>query len=85
MSKMKDVDPGSGLDDALNELFAAVYKYREYVKRHHRDRLAGVMWIRKGNELIAYSENARYTEQVCRLTWDSRGDSFSVEELRGEA
>ena len=80
---MYDIEPGSGLDQAADKLFAAVYEYREYVKRHHRERLAGVMWIRKAHKLIAFRESGKYTEQVCWLTHDAVGDSFSLSEVKG--
>lgn len=82
---MKEILPGSDLDEAAEELFAAFAKYREFVKRNYRDRLAGVMWIRRGNELIAYSENGKYSDQVCRLTFDAARDSFSVLHVDDEA
>ena len=82
--KMKEIIPESDLDKAAEELYNAVYKYREFLKRNYRDRLAGVIWLRRGNEVVVFSENGKYTEQVCRLTWDSRGDSFSLIECKRE-
>lgn len=81
---MKEVETGSDLDVAVNELFHAMNRYREYVKRNHPDRLAGVMWIRMGNELILYSENGKYSDQVCKLTHSYVGDSFSLTEVEPE-
>jgi hypothetical protein len=79
--EMDEVEVGSGLEVAVGELFKAMYRYREYVKRNYPDRLAGVMWIRMGNELILYSENGKYSDQVCKLTHSYVGDSFSLTEV----
>jgi hypothetical protein len=73
----KPIEPGSGLDQAADELFNAWYKYREFVKRNHRDRLTGVMIVRRGLELILHSESERYSNQVMSLTYDPRSDLFS--------
>lgn len=45
-----------GLESAIAELFSAVHKYREYIKRNHRDRLAGVLFVRSGTDFLVYSE-----------------------------
>lgn len=73
-----NIEAGSDLDIATEELFAAWHKYRNFIKRHHRDRLAGVMWIRRGTELLCYSESERYTQQLCSLTFDAARDSFAA-------
>ena len=76
------IEPGSGLDQAADELFDAWHKYREFVKRNHFDRLAGVMIVRRGTELILHSENEKYSNQVLDLTYDPRSDSFSLDVVR---
>lgn len=79
--KTKSVEQGSSLDQAVDELFDAWHKYREFVKRHHRDRLAGVMIVRRGTEMIVHSGNERYVNQVMRLTFDPNSDSFCLADV----
>jgi hypothetical protein len=71
----RDVDD-PGLDAAVDELIAAARKYREYVKRHHRDRLAGVMFVLCGHETVIYSESEKYGQQLLELTFSPTSDSF---------
>jgi hypothetical protein len=77
---MKTVVQGEGLDAAIDDLFSAVLKYREFLKRNHPDRLAGVLFVRRGTDFLVYSESERYTQELLRLTWDARGDSWSTTE-----
>ena len=72
----RDVIDDPGLDAAMSELLSAARKYREYVKRHNRDRLAGVMFVRFERELIVYSESEKYAEQLFDLTFDPLHDTF---------
>jgi hypothetical protein len=81
--QQKSIEPGSDLQTAADELFAAWRKYRAFLKRNYRDRLAGVMWVRQGHEMICYSENERYTQQLASLSFDRESDSF-CEAMRDE-
>lgn len=69
-----------GLNNAIEELFVAVRKYRQYLKRNHRDRLAGVLFIRSGTDFLVYSESEKYTQELLRLTWDAKDDRWSMSE-----
>ena len=82
--EMKAVEPESKLDEAIDELFAAWHKYREFIKRNHRDRLAGVMVVKHGSETITCSSSEKYTRQIDALTFDYASDSFSITERTEE-
>ena len=73
-----------GLDSAISELFSAVHKYREYLKRHHRERLAGVLFVRSGTDFLVYSQSEKYTQELLRLTWNAKGDSWSMAAFGGD-
>ena len=72
----REVGDDAGLDAAMQELLNAAHKYREYVKRHNRDRLAGVLFVRVGHELVIYSESEKYANQIFALGFDASRDSF---------
>lgn len=76
---MQPVEEGSGLDNAIDEFVAAARKYREFIKRNYRDRLAGVLVARSGTEMVVYSECERYSNQIAELTFDSSTDRFVAE------
>lgn len=74
------------LEKEIELLFQAARRYREFLKRNHRDRLAGVLIARNGNSTILFSESERYSNQICNLIWDKNSDAFNAikeEEVAG--
>lgn len=71
-----EIETNSELDRAAEEFFQAAYRYREKLKKHAPQSVGGVIWVRRGNQMIAYSESARYTEQVCSMTHDRAKDEL---------
>lgn len=76
--KTQEIELGSAVEQAADELLAAWQKYREFIKRNYRDRLHGVMIVRRGSEMMLHSEYEKYTEQIMGLTFDPESDSFGV-------
>jgi len=75
---IQHIELGSDLDDAAEELFTAVRKYRETLKRNHKDRLAGVVWVTSDGQMVLFSECEKYTNQIKELTFDPVSDSFTL-------
>jgi hypothetical protein len=75
------IEDGTELDREAELFFKAAYRYRQYIKRHHSATLGGVIWVRRGNELIAYSECQQYTEQICSVTHSTAGDKLVFDEV----
>jgi hypothetical protein len=73
---MTNIETNSELDTAAEEFFQAAYKYRQALKRHAPKEDGGVIWVRRGNEIVAYSHMGRYTQQICELTYDMAKDSL---------
>lgn len=82
--KTQEIEPGSDLDQAADKLLDAWHEYRQFVKRHYFERLAGVVIVRRGNEIILHSESARYANQVLALTFDPTSDSFNLDDVIDE-
>ncbi len=78
----RDIEVGSELEAAAHAFFNAAYEYREYIKRNHPEKLAGVLWVNNvGGECVMYSENPKYSEQIKRLTWTGfPTDEFTIQE-----
>lgn len=75
--KMDEVEDEQ-LEKEIELFFQAAYRYREFIKRNHRDRLAGVLIARSGNSTILFSERAKYSNQICNLIWDKNSDAFNA-------
>jgi hypothetical protein len=77
--KTQEIEVASDLDIAADELLAAWQKYRAFIKRNYPDRLFGVMIVKRGkHEMILHSESQKYTNQIMRLTFDPKSDSFGL-------
>lgn len=76
MMDFKPVDDDE-IDAAVDEVFAAVHRWRELLKRRRRADLAGVLVARSDFECILYSESEKYTSQIYRLLWDRDKDTFT--------
>lgn len=74
---MREVED-EGLEQEVELFFAAARRYREYLKRNHRDRLYGVLIVRSGHSSILLSESERYTTQICNLIWNKNSDAFDA-------
>lgn len=68
------IETNSELDRAAEDFFAAAYRYCEALKRHAPQSLGGVLWVKRGGELLAYSEMGRYSQQIMSMTHDTAGD-----------
>jgi len=78
--KTIDATTQKDLDDAAEEFLAAARKYREFLKRNYRDRLAGVMILKSsGMETLIYTESEKYAQQIDALTFDWNKDKFVLE------
>jgi hypothetical protein len=80
--EFQNIEEASDLDIAADELLSAWQKYREFIKRNYRDRLHGVMIVRRGTEMILHSESEKYTNQIMGLTFDPKSDSFGVHDTK---
>ena len=78
----QEIEINSALNQAADELLAAWQKYREFIKRNYRDRLHGVMIVKRGHEMILHSESEKYTNQIMGLTFDPKSDSFGVHDAK---
>ena len=66
------------LDAEIELFFQSANRYREYLKRHHREKLCGVMIVRRDNSTILFSESSKYSNQICNLIWDRNKDAFDA-------
>lgn len=73
---MIEIETNSELDKAAEKFFNAALEYRSFIKRHHPQILGGVIWVRRGNESVAYSECDRYTRQLASMAFDSHSDKL---------
>jgi len=80
--EFQNIEEASDLDIAADELLSAWQKYREFIKRNYRDRLHGVMIVKRGHEMILHSESEKYTNQIMGLTFDPKSDSFGVHDAK---
>ncbi len=78
------IETNSDLDKAAEEFFQAAYKYRSAIKKYAPKELGGVIWVRRGTEMIAYSEMGKYTEQICTMTFDTSKDELVFTEPKRE-
>lgn len=50
---------------AAEEFFSAGRRYFEFLRRHYKDRAAGVVWVESEvGELVLYSEVEKYTNAI---------------------
>jgi hypothetical protein len=80
--EFQNIEEASDLDIAADELLSAWQKYREFIKRNYRDRLHGVMIVKRGHEMLLHSESEKYTAQIMGLTFDPKSDSFGVHDAK---
>ena len=66
------------LDAEIELFFHAANRYREYLKRNHREKLFGVIVVRRDNSTILFSESSKYSNQICNLIWDRNKDAFDA-------
>lgn len=53
------------LVEACDEFLQAARKYREFLKRHYRDRLHAVVYVESdGGELVLYSESGAISDRI---------------------
>jgi hypothetical protein len=53
------------LAEECNKFLEAARRYREFLKRHYKDRLFGVIYVESDSgELALYSEGQKYTEAI---------------------
>lgn len=76
------IDPNTEDDKEAEKFFQAAYRYRTWLKRTHPSALGGVIWLRRGSEMVAYSENGRYTDQICSVTHETAGDELVFVEAK---
>ena len=75
--EMNEVDD-EALDAEIELFFQAANRYREYLKQHHREKLCGVMIVRRLNSTILFSESARYSNEICNLIYNKNKDAFDA-------
>ena len=75
--KLTEIDD-EALDAEIELFFQAANRYREYLKRHHREKLCGVMIVRRLDSTILFSESSRYSNQICNLIWNQSKDAFDA-------
>ena len=73
---MITIQTNSELDVAAEEFFQAAYKYYVKLKKHAPSEIGGVIWVRRGTEMVAYSHMEKYTQQVCEMTYDTAKDEL---------
>ena len=66
------------LDAEIDLFFQAANRYREYLKRHHREKLCGVMIVRRLDSTILFSESSRYSNEICNLIYNKSKDAFDA-------
>ena len=66
------------LDAEIELFFNAANRYQEYLKRHHRKKLCGVMVVRRDNSTILFSESSKYSNQICNLIYNESKDAFDA-------
>lgn len=58
-------DIPADLDAAIAEFIEAGRKYREFLKRHHPERLMGVVYAEnEDGEMVLYSESSRFNGPI---------------------
>ena len=75
--ELDEVDD-EALDAEIELFFQAANRYREYLKRHHREKLFGVMVVRRDSSTILFSESSKYSNQICNLIWNRSEDAFDA-------
>lgn len=81
--KMDEVEDEQ-LEKEIELLFEAAWRYREYLKKHHREKLCGVLIARHGLATILFSESERYSNQICNLLYNKNTDAFDAIEESDE-
>lgn len=67
MSKLGDranTEVPADLLIAAESFLKAGRVYREFLKKHYRDRLFGVIYFEDDGEMVLYSENQEYTNTI---------------------
>lgn len=76
------IDPNTPDDKEAEKFFRAAYRYRAWLKREHPSAMGGVIWLRRGNEMVCYSECGHYTDQICSVTHKTAGDELVFVEAK---